>query len=192
MATKFLEFVATKECVTLLKQKEVVQWLFGDLSFLLMRNKVFEDAWGQEVMKARRPDLKLDKQWTNKFGEHLCEEVYTLLGHNVRKPEKRMGHRPDLETDFEILEVKTGTYCTPGTACEKILGCPFKYCEVPELYGKPLKIVCLGGAEKMCREHYGNLPGHVCSLQKQKFLNFFRDNRIEYVGVSDLLSELSN
>ena len=187
MATKFLEFVATKE-VTLLKQKEVVQWLFGEL---VLCSKVFEDAWGQDVMKARRPDLKLDKQWTNKFGEHLCEEVYTLLGETVRKPEKRMGHQPDLETDREIIEVKTGTYLTNGTAGEKILGCPFKYCEVPELYGKPLKIVCIGGAEKMCRENYGNLPSHRCSIQKQNFLNFFKDNQIEYIGFTDLLNQLS-
>ena len=186
----FQEWVSKKEGVLLLKHREVVQWLCGDLSFLPEQGKESEDKWGQEIMKERRPDLKLDKQWTNKFGEHLCEEVYTLLGHTVRRPIKKNGHQPDVETDSAIIEVKTGTYFTSGTAGEKILGCPFKYCEVPELYEKPLKIVCIGGAEKMCREQYGNLPGVKTSNQKTKFLDFFRESRIEYVGFTDLLRGL--
>lgn len=77
--------------VILLRNREVVQWLFADLSFLPPiehKNKTadrillkpLEDAWGQEALRQKRPDLKLDKQWTNKFGEHLTEELYTLLG----------------------------------------------------------------------------------------------------------------
>ena len=75
--------------IVLLRQKQVIQWLFGDLSFLpeiQKKNKttdekiykVLEDKWGQDMLRVRRPDLKLDKQWTNKFGEHLCEEIFTL------------------------------------------------------------------------------------------------------------------
>jgi hypothetical protein len=186
----FIECVSKKEGVFLLKKKEVVQWLCGDLSFLHIRNKECEDAWGKNVMKERRPDLTLEKQWTNKFGEHLCEEIYTLLGENVKRPIKQNGCQPDLEINSLIIEVKTGTYFTRGTAGEKILGCPFKYCEVPEVYEKPLKIVCIGGAEKACREQYGNLPGSKSSSQKTKFLNFFRDNNIEYIGFTDLLRGL--
>ena len=186
----FLECVSKKEGSFLLKQREVVQWLCGDLSFLSEKTKDAEDNWGREVMKGRRPDLKLDKQWTNKFGEHLCEELYTLLGHIVKKPIKKNGHQLDVEVDSVIIEVKSQTYFTSGTAGEKILGCPFKYCEVPELYGKPLKIVCIGGAERVCREQYGNIPGSKMSIQKTKFLDFFRDNSIEYVGFTDLLRSL--
>jgi hypothetical protein len=171
----------------LLKQGEVVQWVHGDFSFLEEKTKAHEDAWGQGVMKALRPDLKLDKQWTNRFGEYLCQEVFThVLGKTVTKPIKKLNYQPDLETDDEIIEVKTGTYFTTGTAGEKILGCPFKYADIPELYGKPLKIVCIGGAEKMCREVYGNLPGEKCTPQKQKFLDFFRDNRVEFVGLTSI------
>lgn len=75
---------------------------------------------------------------------------------------------------------------------EKILGCPFKYAEIPDLYGKPLKILCMGGAEKVCSERYGNLPGVKCSIQKKKFLDFFRENKIEYIGASDILTTLSS
>jgi len=201
--SQFLRFIATVDNggIVLLRQKEVVQWLFGDLSFLPAiekknkstdeaRYKVLEDRWGQAVLKMRRPDLKLDKQWTNKFGEHLCEEMYALRGQTVSKPAKKEHYQPDLEVADAILEVKTGTFHTAGTAGEKILGCPFKYAEIPALYDKPLKILCLGGAEKACRESYGNLPGAKCSLQKNKFLQFFRENQIEYVGASDLLLAL--
>ncbi len=54
--------------VTLLKNKEVIMWIFGDLTYLPKQDKLLEDAWGQRMLKTRRPDLNLDKQWTNKFG----------------------------------------------------------------------------------------------------------------------------
>ena len=187
--------------IILLRQKEVLQWLFGDLSFLPAiektnktadetKYKVLEDIWGQNMLKIRRPDLKLDKQWTNKFGEHICEEIFILSGRTISKPVKKEHYQPDCQTDDEILEVKTGTYHTTGTAGEKILGCPFKYAEVPDLYGKPLKIICIGGAEKQCREQYGNLPGEKCSPQKKRFLDFFRENKIEYVAATELLKSI--
>jgi hypothetical protein len=192
---------ASTDGISLLKNKEVIQWLFGDLSFLpaiQKKNKtadvkilkVLEDKWGQAILKERRPDLKLDKQWATTFGQHLCEEIYTLLGHQVMKPKKKENYEPDRETDDSIIEVKTQTYYTTGTAGEKILGCPFKYSEIPELYQKPLKILCLGGAEKVCREQYGNLDGPKCSPQKKKFIQFFKDNQIEYIAATDVLSGL--
>jgi len=202
--TKVLDFISKIEDtrIVLLRDKNVVQWLFGDLSFLPVTTKktkkainaelkIFEDKWGKEMLKIRRPDLKLDKQWTNKFGEHICEEIYTLCGKVVSKPANKEHHQPDSEVDDAIIEVKTQTYYTDGTAGEKILGCPFKYAEIPDLYGKPLKILCMGGAEKVCRESYGNLPGEKCTRQKKKFLDFFRENKIEYIGASDILKSFS-
>ncbi len=184
--------------IVLLRNKDVLQWLFGDLSFLppiekknktqdTKKLKVLEDEWGRKMLKTRRPDLKLDKQWTNKFGEHLCEELLLLLGKTVSKPVKKDHYQPDLETEDGIWEAKAETFFTEGTAGEKILGCPFKYAEIPELYEKPLTILCMGGAEKACREQYGNLPGAKTSVQKKKFLEFFKENRIEYIGATDIL-----
>ncbi len=200
---KVCMFIATNSDtrISLLRKKEVIMWLFGDLSFLPpiekknktadeAKYKVLEDKWGQTMLKTRRPDLKLDKQWTNKFGEHLCEEIYLLLGKEVSKPVKKEHHQPDNEVDDAILEAKAQTFYTGGTAGEKILGCPFKYAEIPDLYSKPLKILCMGGAEKVCREQYGNLAGAKCSIQKKKFLDFFRENRIEYIGATDILKGL--
>lgn len=187
--------------IILLREREVIMWLFGDLSFLPKINKknkttddpqykVFEDKWGQETLKKKRPDLKLDKQWTNKFGEHLVEEFNYILGKEVSKPINKEHYQPDCEVDDAILEAKAQTFYTSGTAGEKILGCPFKYAEIPELYSKPLKIICMGGAERICREQYGNLPGAKCSPQKKKFLDFFKENNIEYIGATDILTGL--
>ena len=200
---KICEFIAinTDKRIVLLRKKEVIMWLFGDLSFLPpiekknktsdeAKYKILEDKWGQDMLKTRRPDLKLDKQWTNKFGEHLCEEIYVLTGKEVSKPVKKEHYQPDSEVDDAIVEAKAGTFHTGGTAGEKILGCPFKYAEIPDLYSKPLKILCMGGAEKVCREQYGNLAGAKCSTQKKRFLNFFKENRIEYIGATDILKAL--
>lgn len=190
--------------IILLRNKEVIMWLFGNLSFLPhidkrknktfneSRSKTFEDAWGQNVLKRRRPDLKLSGQWTNKFGEYLCEEVLILQGKNVFKPENKEHYQPDVEVDDAIWEAKTGTFHTKGTVYEKILGCPFKYADIPKLYSKPLKILCIGGAERVCRKEYGNLTGKKCSFQKRKFLTFFKNNQIEYVGITDILKKLVN
>ena len=200
---KVYEFIETNmdKRIVLLRKREVIMWLFGDLSFLPpiekknktsdeAKYKVLEDKWGQDMLKTRRPDLKLDKQWTNKFGEHLCEEIYILNGKEISKPVKKEHYQPDYEVDDAIIEAKAGTFHTGGTAGEKILVCPFKYSEIPDLYSKPLIILCIGGAEKVCREQYGNLAGSKCSAKKKKFLDFFKENRIEYIGATDILKTL--
>jgi hypothetical protein len=202
---KFLEFISKIENpkIILLRNKEVVQWVFGDTSFLPAiektcktndgkKYKILEDKWGKTLMNIHYPKLKCTVQWTNKFGEYLAEEIYTLLGKRVSIPATKDTHKPDLEVEDAIIEAKTETFYTTGTAGEKILGCPFKYAEVPVLYNKPLIIICLGGAEKACREEYGNLPGTKTSVTKKKFLDFFRENRIEYIGASDILKSLSS
>jgi len=191
----------TNPKIILLRRKEVVQWIFGDLSFLPCiekknktvdetKYKLLEDKWDKNTLKIIRPDLKLDKQWTNRFGEYLCQEIYILMGKDVSKPMKKEHYQPDCEIDTNIIEVKTGTFHTSGTAGEKILGCPFKYAEIPDLYSKPLTILCIGGAEKVCREQYGNLVGIKCSIQKKRFLDFFKENKIEYIGATDVLTSL--
>jgi len=189
--------------IPLLSNDEVVRWLFGDLSFLPVvdessnktkdteKRKQHEDDWGKTVMKKRRPDLELKTMWTPKFGEHLCEEMYTLLGHTIKSAKIIDTFKPDFEIQDAILEAKIQTYYTTGTAGEKILGSPFKYAEVPTLYGKPLQIVVMGGAEMHCVHAYGNLPGPKLSPAKQVHLEFLKENGITFVGASNLLRTIS-
>ena len=197
MNTSKIENVFRKICnnkdprIVLLRVPEVIMWIYGDTTFLHEKTSEAENRWGRAVLKIRRPDLTLDKQWTNKFGEHICEEVQILKGSTFSKPDKKEHMCPDLETPDSIIEVKTCTYFTTGTANEKILGTPFKYANVPVLYGKPLQIVCIGGAEKQCIESYGNLEGSdKCTGNKILLLEFFKSIKIEYIGLTTVLNSL--
>ncbi len=182
--------------IKLLRNREVVDWLFGNTEFLTKEQdkkiyKQMEDKWGQDVFREFRPDLKLDKQWTNRFGEYICCEIFMLLGYNINKPEKKEHFQPDCEIEDSIIEAKTQTYFTSGTVGEKIMGCVFKYADIPELYNKPLKIICIGGAERVCRQQYGNLAGNKCTARKQKMLQFYKeDMNIEFIAATDLLLQL--
>jgi hypothetical protein len=170
-----------------------------------------EDEWGRQILNKKRPDifekkkekkkkeeteetdLKLTGTWTATLGEHIIKELYSLLGENVTTPDEKNNHRPDWEIKDYIIEVKSETYRTSGTAGEKILGAPYKYASVPRLYGKPMKIICLGGAEKACIEEYGNLGSDdnpKRTPEKKKFLKFYKEMQIEYVSATSLLHAL--
>lgn len=186
--------------IVLLKNKNIVRWLFGDLSFLPVvecknvhkRNQIEkenENAWGKQTLKTKNTTFD-SKQWTSLFGEYICEELLILMGDKVSVPAKKQCYKPDLETEKYIIEVKTGTYRTSGTAAEKILGCPFKYIDVPTLWSKPLQIICIGGAEQICREQYGILGGPRTTDGKRRILDFYQQNNITYIGATSLLDRL--
>ena len=82
-------------------------------------------------------------QWTTKLGENLVYNILKLRGENPKKIKKKGGFQPDWETDEYIYEVKTSNWMVSGTAGEKVLGTSLMYQDIPELYGKPLRIVCV-------------------------------------------------
>ena len=45
-----------------------------------------------------------------------------------------------------MVEVKSRSWCTTGTAGEKVR-VPYKYADIPNLYNKPLMIVCVAYQE---------------------------------------------
>ena len=211
---KYIEFVENDQ-ISVLRNREVIQWVFGDLTFLPAikhKNKTSdekeykkeEDKWGNKMVKIRRPDLYKGlvsslfdkKQWTNKFGEHIAEELCLLQGHDIYKKltpivsQSGWKYKLDVETAQNIIEVKTQTYHTSGTADEKILGVVLKYAEVPRLINKDLKIVCIGGAEKASREKHGVLSGLRCNPEKQLILDCAKTLRMEYIGATDILKAL--
>ena len=190
------------DIIVLLKEINVLRWIFNDLSFLKSTIpemsktashkmlKIEEDNWGKQMLFLRRPDLVPSGQWTTKLGEHLCEEIQYLLGKTPKKPKNIQGLEPDIETEDYIIEVKTQTFYTEGTAGEKIMGVPIKYSDVPYLYEKPLKILCIGCAEKLAREKYGVLSGKGLTASKQKIIDFWKSMQIEYVGATDWIEEV--
>jgi hypothetical protein len=50
--------------------------------------------------------------------------------------------------------------------------------------------VCVGGAEEVCRNTYGNLRGRASDACKDKFVEFFRQNKIEYAGATDIIENV--
>jgi hypothetical protein len=92
---KICDFIAinTDKNIVLLRNREVIMWIFGDLSFLpkfditnkttdAVKYKQLEDSWGQQVLKTRRPDLKLDKRCT--INPNLFWKPYFIIG--INKP----------------------------------------------------------------------------------------------------------
>jgi hypothetical protein len=55
-----------------------------------------------------------------------------------------------------------------------------------------LKILCIGCAEKLCREKYGNLCSVRTTAKKQKFIDFYKENGIEWVGATELIRQIVN
>lgn len=183
---------------TIINRLDVRMWCRGDLSFLYDTNdrtirtqikKDLEDEWGRNILRIYRPDLILNGQWTACFGELIVKQ---LLGArsaqaieyvNTRTSGVRH-HKLDLETDDYMIEVKTQTYNTSGTAHEKIYGVPWKYATIPRKTGKQLLIVCVG-----CAENLGYRVGLFGSDDQDQndYLEFYKNKGIVFVPFTKLL-----
>jgi hypothetical protein len=193
MTTKRLIALATKTDGTkLLRQTTVVDWILDNTEFLKDAErrapelKRCEDVWGKTTMSDIL-NIKTKIQWTSLFGEHLCKEILLMQNKTVWRPTTKGGFRPDFETDDWIVEVKTGTWYTNGTAHEKILGTALKYRNIPELYKKKLLIVCIGRAEREARK-YGLFGSS--DEKMEDFLQLIKGWNIEYIAATDLLNRL--
>lgn len=153
-----------------------------------------EHAWGQEILikycqaglcRSAKPNTR---QWTNSVGECIVYELLKAKYGDVWKPKKLKDDngfvQPDWETTDFIFEVKTRTYNTSGTIGEKVLGAPLKYCNVPVLYGKPLKIILVGFQEQ---EYKKLLFEEKMPASRRKILDFFEREQISFVKASSLL-----
>jgi len=151
--------------------------------------KIDEDHAGRQLLNANSPV----KQWAGQLGEKAVFYVLNQGGKNPRRARKIISkYRPDWETDDAVWEVKTRTWCTSGTAGEKVLAVPYKYADIPVLYGKPLKIV-LVGYQEWEYSHGGTIifdDINKPSTRQQKMLDFWKEMGIEFVKFSDLVQEL--
>ena len=125
------------------------------------------------------------------MGEKLVYDVLALRGENPRKVEKKNGFLPDWETDEYMYEVKTSNWWVSGTAGEKVLGTWIKYQTIPELYGKPLRIVCVANQEYELE--YGKVKyfGENVSDKTKEVLSLAKSWGIEYMRFSDLVSVIN-
>lgn len=145
-----------------------------------------EYQWGNSMIGQTN-----NGQWTTKLGEKLVYDILELRGENPIKVEKKDGFEPDWETDEYIYEVKTSNWWVSGTAGEKVFGTWIKYQKIPELYGKPLRIVCVAYQEYELE--YGKIAyfGKNITPKTQEILNLAKSWNIEYIKFSDLISNFN-
>lgn len=193
--------------LNLLNNPEVIRWSYEAITDVSLMNtdsekklknaKITEQVWGNGVIGTLE-----GKQWTTVLCQELVMEALVKLGRkNVRKTISMKSsirdkkYRPDLECDEYVYEVKGRSWSTPGTAGEKILGAPLKYGEIPRLYGKNLQIILVGYQEYEARNCFGF--GDLVDEDNQtpelrKTLAFFKDQDIEYVAFTDILTEIGH
>ena len=126
-------------------------------------------------------------QWTTLLGEYLVRDILAAKGERVWRPEKRGGFQPDWESDNYIYEVKTSNWCVDGTAGEKVLGTWIKYQDIPELYGKPLRIICVARQEHELEFGKVKYFGDEVTEKTRSLLALASAWQIEYVRFSDLV-----
>lgn len=194
-----------KESLNLIKNGKVIRWCYEPITSSSLRDtndekklieaKEEEKQWGNEVL-----GTKEGKQWTTILCQDLVMEALIQLGRkNVKKTKgvkstlRDKKYQPDLECDDYVYEVKGRSWCTPGTAGEKILGVPLKYGELPKLFHKPLRIVLVGYQEFEARNEYGFgdlLDKNNQTDELKDSLQYFKDHEIEYIGFTDILKKI--
>ena len=164
----------------------VVMWIKGENFNLtcIKRTKV-EKEWGNRMLKRYFGYTENTKQWTTCLGENIVKALLERKGYTVQRPIGLSGFKPDFETEDFIVEVKSRSWCTIGTAGEKILGVPYKYASVPKLYGKPLKIVLVAFQEYEAIHNF-KLFDCECDVRKEQLALWSRQ-QIQFVKCTDLL-----
>jgi len=142
-----------------------------------------EKAWGNTMI-----GQKNNKQWTTKLGEGLVYDILELRGENPKKVECKEGLKPDWQTDDYIYEVKTSNWWCPGTAGEKVLGTWIKYQNIPEIFGKPLRIVCVANQEDEMTNGKTIFFGDKITEKTKQLLDIAKSWNIEYISFSELVS----
>jgi hypothetical protein len=175
------------------KRKEVIDWALNQYpGGLTCGNKVSNETkkkereWGNDIIGQQD-----NNNWTTKLSEGILHDIIKYNGHNIRKPAQKDRCQPDWETDDFIIESKVSNWTISGTAGEKVLGAFYKYSDVPRLYGKPLKIVCIAYQEYECS--YGResmrLFGEGISNEKKEHLILAKKHQIEFVKFSDFIKD---
>ena len=166
-----------------IKNKTLIDWICGKgiwnkKGIQPSRNKE-ESKWGCSLIN------KNSKMWSACLGETIVKELLENQGEKVWRPKKINGFQPDLETEEFIYEVKTRNWTTNGTAGEKILGVGYKYADIPELYGKNLKIVLVGYQEYEASNKFELFEPK--SENRRKIIQLLKEIGIEYIKCSDLI-----
>ena len=178
------------------KLKEKIYWALNKPDEIIKKNGITmkqqkeekkdkEKKWGNNMIGQIN-----NGQWTTILGERLVFDILKILGQNPRKVVKKEGFEPDWETDEYMYEVKTSNWWVDGTAGEKVYGTFIKYQKIPELYGKPLRIVCLANQENELEFGKTKYFGEEVTEKTKKILELAKTWDIEYIRFRDLVNPL--
>lgn len=147
-----------------------------------------EKEWGNMINNKLFNKTSNTVNWTTILGEYLVKKTLEDAGQKVTKPKSINGYKPDWETEEYIYEVKTRNWTTTGTAGEKVFGVPYKYSDIPRLYGKPLKIVCVAYQEYELQYSNTKIFGDDISDEKKEMLALFEKFNITFIRFSELIN----
>ena len=145
-----------------------------------------EKKWGNDMIQQTD-----NGQWTTLLGETLVFDVLEMRGENPKRVVRKEGFEPDWETDDYMYEVKTSNWWVDGTAGEKVYGTFIKYQNIPELYGKPLRIVCVAYQEDELTNGKTTYFGEKITPKTKQLLDMAKEWGIEYIKFSDLANTIS-
>jgi hypothetical protein len=162
--------------VAILTDLNVCEWLCGGgdalWGSLPCKDRAgAEKAWGLSI-KARYCDKKAVNDWSGDLAETAVKALCILRGWAVlpkrsypirTHPDVKQKHTiPDVELEHAVIECKTQSYFTTGSAWEKYAFAPYKYTEVVELTGKPAYIICFAKAEEyLITEYFAPTPYRI-------------------------------
>ena len=162
----------------------IIAWCIVNPYKNLKNAKKIEKKWGNNII-----DCSSSIQWTSKLGEYIVKIELENKGCRVIKPRKINKYMPDLETENFIYEVKTRNWNTKGTAGEKVFGVPYKYSDIPRLYSKPLRIVCVAYQEYELTYGNSNVFGGSMSEEKKELLKYWKERNIEFIPFSKIIDD---
>jgi len=176
----------------ILKNRQIIQWVYGDLSYLKEFNKIEESKWGVSMCKQYSKCYKKGSIWTGTLGELI---VYSILDYMNKNPyviveNSKNGLSPDFQTIDKIVEVKTSSYSGQCSNIYNALAIPYKYAEIPNIYNKPLDIVCVGHVESIANSKFNLLGTHSDNGNRKLLLDFYKKLGINFVGCRELLDKL--
>jgi hypothetical protein len=183
-----LQLPRFKNKIQYLHKPYVLEWLFADPEYIKTLTPESEKKWGQSIISSKT------NQWTTRLGESILHDILSLQNKNPSKIKNLMrgenGKRldPDREADDGLYENKTRTFTVTGTAGEKILGTPLKYCECYQLYKKPLFIVCMAYQEQEAVKDFKLFDTVI--LERQQLIKYFEDFlHIKFIRATDMLCQ---
>ena len=133
---------------------------------------------------------------TGILGELAVQYVLTMLQQPILQKNRKVPIEDfgacylDFETSNSVVEVKTHSWTTSGTAHKIAQAVPLYYRDIPLLCRKPLHIILVGYNEFVCTYGYTSiLQPRRHDERLQEYVKHWESHNIHYIGFSTLVQE---